>query len=51
MLLVRSEKSRRGFMDRYEKVLEPFTGERRIYWEVQVSEGDHDLLHLQSFLE
>ncbi|KAJ6590855.1 putative oxalocrotonate tautomerase [Mycena sp. CBHHK59/15] len=34
------DKAKRNFMDRYEKVLEPFTRGRGIDWEVQISDVD-----------
>ncbi|KAJ7176709.1 putative oxalocrotonate tautomerase [Mycena filopes] len=34
------EKQKRGFMDRYEKALQPFTAGRGIDWEVQVMVND-----------
>ncbi|KAJ7501752.1 hypothetical protein B0H11DRAFT_2368476 [Mycena galericulata] len=38
--------SKRRFMDRYEKALEPFTKARGIDWEVQVVDCDRLLLNL-----
>ncbi|KAJ6592613.1 putative oxalocrotonate tautomerase [Mycena capillaripes] len=40
------DSSKRGFMDRYEKALEPFTKARGIDWEVQVVDCDRLLLNL-----
>ncbi|KAF7358211.1 Tautomerase-3 domain-containing protein [Mycena venus] len=40
------DSSKRGFMDRYEKVLEPFTKARGIDWEVQIVDCDRLLLNL-----
>ncbi|KAJ7247034.1 hypothetical protein C8J57DRAFT_1081243, partial [Mycena rebaudengoi] len=34
------DQAKRGFMDRYEQVLAPFTRGRGLDWEVQVSECD-----------
>ncbi|KAJ7241451.1 putative oxalocrotonate tautomerase [Mycena rebaudengoi] len=34
------DKAKRGFMDRYEKAIEPFTKGRGIDWEVQVVDAD-----------
>ncbi|KAJ7434087.1 putative oxalocrotonate tautomerase [Mycena galericulata] len=40
------DSSKRQFMDRYEKALEPFTKARGIDWEVQVVDGDRLLLNV-----
>ncbi|KAJ7732647.1 putative oxalocrotonate tautomerase [Mycena metata] len=37
------DKSKRSFMDRYEKALEPFTAGRGIDWEVQITDDDRML--------
>ncbi|KAJ7201200.1 putative oxalocrotonate tautomerase [Mycena haematopus] len=37
------DKHKRGFMDRYEKALEPFTKGRGIDWEVQITDADRTL--------
>ncbi|KZP03864.1 hypothetical protein FIBSPDRAFT_844546 [Athelia psychrophila] len=38
-----NEAAKRGFMDRYEAVLAPWTKDRGIDWEVQLTEDDRNL--------
>ncbi|KAJ7674009.1 putative oxalocrotonate tautomerase [Mycena polygramma] len=40
------EANKRRFMDRYEKAIAPFTRTRGIDWEVQVSDCDRSLWHM-----
>ncbi|KAJ7457295.1 putative oxalocrotonate tautomerase [Mycena galericulata] len=41
-----NNKRKRGFMDHYEKAIEPFTKSRGIDWEIQVTDCDVRLLNL-----